>query len=150
MQGCTMRVLCPWLADSDAHDVEAATSLCFANEQCFWSASCQCCVLALQILTHVKEKLQFAQKEKQTMQVELDSVEAALATHRDDLGRVKLSRDKALAATRKLKDSVSHVSSASLLADLEVSHISSLHLCLLLWLVKVIHAVGRLAIWCPC
>ncbi|KAL3136322.1 hypothetical protein ABBQ38_005586 [Trebouxia sp. C0009 RCD-2024] len=73
----------------------------------------------VQILTHVKEKLQFAQKEKQTMQVELDSVEAALATHRDDLGRVKLTRDKALAAARKLKDSVSHVSSASLLADLE-------------------------------
>lgn len=59
------------------------------------------------------------------MQVELDSVEAALATHRDDLGRVKLTRDKALAAARKLKDSVSHVSSASLLADLEVSHPSS-------------------------
>ena len=76
----------------------------------------------VQVLTHVKEKLQFAQKEKNAMQVELDTVESALATHRDDLGRVKLARDKALAAARKLKDSISHVSSASLLADLEVSH----------------------------
>ena len=70
----------------------------------------------------MKEKLQFAQKEKGAMQVELDTVEAALATHRDDLGRVKLARDKALAAARKLKDSVSHVNNALLLADLEVSH----------------------------
>lgn len=75
----------------------------------------------LQVLTHVKEKLQFAQKEKEAMQVELDNVESALGTHRDDLGRVKLARDKALAAARKLKDSVSHVSNALLLADLEVT-----------------------------
>ena len=77
----------------------------------------------MQILTHVKEKLQFAQKEKEAMQAELDSVESALATHRDDLGRVKLARDKALLATRKLKDAVSHVSNTSLLADLEVRSI---------------------------
>ena len=82
--------------------------------------------IAWQVLTHVKEKLQFAQKEKEALQVELDTVESALATHRDDLGRVKLTRDKALAAARKLKDSVSHVSNASLLADLEVSH----HVCI--------------------
>lgn len=74
----------------------------------------------LQILTHVKEKLQFAQKEKEGMQVELDSVEAALATHRDDLTRVKLVRDKAIVATRKLRDAGSQVTNTALLADLEV------------------------------
>jgi len=74
----------------------------------------------LQILTHVKEKLQFAQKEKEGMQVELDSVEAALATHRDDLSRVKLVRDKAIVATRKLRDAGSQVINTALLADLEV------------------------------
>jgi len=79
-----------------------------------------CVVCALQILTHVKETLQFAQKEKEGMQVELDSVEAALATHRDDLARVKLARDKAIVATRKIRDAGSHVTNAALLADLEV------------------------------
>ena len=74
----------------------------------------------LQILTHVKEKLQFAQKEKEGMQVELDSVEAALATHRDDLSRVKLVRDKAIVGTRKLRDAGSQVTNTALLADLEV------------------------------
>ena len=74
----------------------------------------------LQILTHVKEKLQFAQKEKEGMQVELDSVEAALSTHRDDLSRVKLVRDKAIVATRKLRDAGSQVTNTALLADLEV------------------------------
>lgn len=74
----------------------------------------------LQILTHVKEKLQFAQKEKEGMQVELDLVEAALVTHRDDLSRVKLVRDKAILATRKLRDAGSQVTSTALLADLEV------------------------------
>ncbi|DBA66193.1 hypothetical protein WJX79_009707 [Trebouxia sp. C0005] len=74
----------------------------------------------VQILTHVKEKLQFAQKEKEGMQVELDSVEAALATHRDDLTRVKLVRDKAIVATRKLRDAGSQVTNTALLADLEI------------------------------
>lgn len=74
----------------------------------------------VQVLTHVKEKLQFAQKEKEALQVELDSVEAALATHRDELSRVKLTRDKAIVATRKLRDAGSCVTNAALLADLEV------------------------------
>lgn len=73
-----------------------------------------------QVLTHVKEKLQFAQKEKEALQVELDSVEAALATHRDELSRVKLTRDKAIVATRKLRDAGSCVTNTALLADLEV------------------------------
>ena len=77
----------------------------------------------MQVLTHVKEKLQFAQKEKEAMQIELDTVEAALATHRDDLARIKLTRDKAIVATRKLKDAGSHVTNAALLADLEVVHL---------------------------
>ena len=77
----------------------------------------------VQVLTHVKEKLQFAQKEKEAMQIELDTVEAALATHRDDLARIKLTRDKAIVATRKLKDAGSHVTNAALLADLEVARL---------------------------
>ena len=79
------------------------------------------CSLPMQILTHVKEKLQFAQKEKQALQAELDSVEGALATHRDDLTRVKVTRDKAKVATRKIRDAGSHVSNTALLADMEVS-----------------------------
>ncbi|KAL0020312.1 hypothetical protein WJX77_006680 [Trebouxia sp. C0004] len=74
----------------------------------------------VQILTHVKEKLQFAQKGKEGMQVQLDSVEAALVTHRDDLSRVKLGRDKAIVATRKLRDASSQVTNTALLADLEI------------------------------
>ena len=74
----------------------------------------------MQILTHLKEKLQFAHKEKQALQAELNSVEAALATHRDDLTRVKVTRDKAKVATRKIKDAGSHVTNSALLADMEV------------------------------
>lgn len=77
--------------------------------------------MPVQILTHVKEKLQFAQKEKQALQAELDSVEAALATHRDDLTRVKVNRDKAKVATRKIRDAGSHVTNDALLVDMEVS-----------------------------
>ena len=76
----------------------------------------------MQILTHVKEKLQFAHKEKEALQQELDSVEASLATHRDELAGVKRGRDKALLATRKLRDAGSHVTNQALLADLEVRH----------------------------
>lgn len=82
----------------------------------------------MQILTHVKEKLQFAQKEKQALQAELDSVEGALATHRDDLTRVKVTRDKAKVATRKIRDAGSHVTNTALLADMEVSTCSCAYL----------------------
>ena len=68
----------------------------------------------------MKEKLQFAHKEKQAMQQALDSVEAALATHRDELAAVKRARNKALLVTRKLRDAGSHVTNQALLADLEV------------------------------
>ena len=84
------------------------------------SEQCDNFVSVSQILTHVKEKLQFSQKERQALQAELDSVEAALATHRDDLTRVKVSRDKAKVATRKIKDAGSHVTNTALLADMEV------------------------------
>ena len=82
----------------------------------------------MQILTHVKEKLQFAQKEKQALQAELDSVEGALATHRDDLTRVKVTRDKAKVATRKIRDAGSHVTNTALLADMEVTRRSCAYL----------------------
>ena len=47
----------------------------------------------MQVLTHLKEKLQFVQAENQLLKVELAELEAELSTHRDALTRAKHDRD---------------------------------------------------------
>lgn len=56
-----------------------------------------------QVLTHLKEKLQFVQAENQLLKVELAELEAELSTHRDALTRAKHDRDALRAENLRLR-----------------------------------------------
>jgi hypothetical protein len=61
----------------------------------------------VQVLTHLKEKLQFVQAENQVLKAELTGLEAELGQHRDAVTKVKLQRDTLRQENAKLKASVS-------------------------------------------
>lgn len=73
-----------------------------------------------QILTHVREKLQFIEKENAALAAQLSALEAELAEKRDRLGRVKAERDTLRAKGRKIKESGSNITGPQLLDDIEV------------------------------
>lgn len=73
-----------------------------------------------QILTHVREKLQFIEKENAALDSALNQLEAELADKRDRLGRAKAERDTLRAKGRKIKESGSNITSPQLLDDIEV------------------------------
>eukprot|EP00198_Chlamydomonas_reinhardtii_P008090 XP_001697427.1 flagellar associated protein [Chlamydomonas reinhardtii] len=74
----------------------------------------------VQILTHVREKLQFIEKENAALDSALNQLEAELADKRDRLGRAKAERDTLRAKGRKIKESGSNITSPQLLDDIEV------------------------------
>ncbi|KAG2440320.1 hypothetical protein HXX76_004427 [Chlamydomonas incerta] len=74
----------------------------------------------VQILTHVREKLQFIEKENAALDDALNQLEAELADKRDRLGRAKAERDTLRAKGRKIKESGSNITSPQLLDDIEV------------------------------
>ncbi|GFR41474.1 hypothetical protein Agub_g2164 [Astrephomene gubernaculifera] len=74
----------------------------------------------VQILTHVREKLQFIEKENAALAASLADLEAELAEKRDRLGRIKAERDTLRAKGRKIKESGSNITSSQLLDDIEV------------------------------
>jgi histone deacetylase 6 len=57
----------------------------------------------VQVLTHLKEKLQFVQAENQVLKAELTGLEADLGHHRDAVTKVKLQRDQLRQENAKLK-----------------------------------------------
>jgi len=57
----------------------------------------------VQVLTHLKEKLQFVQAENQLLKVELAQLEAELSTHRDALTRAKHDRDSLRSENLRLR-----------------------------------------------
>ena len=59
----------------------------------------------VQVLTHLKEKLQFVQAENQVLKAELTGLEADLGQHRDAVTKVKLQRDQLRQENAKLKAS---------------------------------------------
>ncbi len=73
-----------------------------------------------QILTHVREKLQFIEKENAALGSQLSALEAELADKRDTLGRAKAERDTLRLKGRKIKESGSNITSPALLDDIEV------------------------------
>lgn len=73
----------------------------------------------VQILTHVREKLQFIEKENAALGSQLSALEAELADKRDQLGRAKAERDTLRLKGRKIKESGSNITSAALLDDIE-------------------------------
>ncbi|GIL43579.1 hypothetical protein Vafri_1283 [Volvox africanus] len=74
----------------------------------------------VQILTHVREKLQFIEKENAALASQLSALEAELADKRDRLGRAKAERDTLRAKGRKIKESGSNITSTQLLDDIEI------------------------------
>ena len=58
----------------------------------------------VQILTHLKEKVQFISKESAAASAQQASLDGELADKRDTLGRIKGQRDDIRSQLRKLKE----------------------------------------------
>jgi predicted nuclease with TOPRIM domain len=80
----------------------------------------------MQILTHIKEKLQFVEKENASLAQDLAGVEAQLAARREELQATKTQRDKLRERGRRTKDRSVFVTQSALLGDMEVSCLSCL------------------------
>ncbi|XP_062372560.1 coiled-coil domain-containing protein 96-like [Sardina pilchardus] len=73
----------------------------------------------VQVLTHVKEKLQFVQVENQARRVQLADVEALVARKRDALTRTKQARDGLRMDNLKLRQRCGLLGNQTLLRDFE-------------------------------
>ncbi|KAL2079462.1 hypothetical protein ACEWY4_025206 [Coilia grayii] len=73
----------------------------------------------VQVLTHVKEKLQFVQVENQTKRVQLAEVEAQVAQKRDTLTRSKQARDSLRMDNLRLRQRCGLLGNETLLRDFE-------------------------------
>lgn len=73
-----------------------------------------------QILTHMKEKLQFVEGENQQLTQQLEELEAALAGRRDELAGLKATRDKMRQQGRQLKENSMYIANPMLLQDMQV------------------------------
>jgi predicted nuclease with TOPRIM domain len=78
----------------------------------------------LQILTHIKEKLQFVEKENSSLALDLGGIESQLAARREELQVTKTQRDKLRDQGRKIKDRSVFVTQNVLLQDMEVGSLS--------------------------
>lgn len=79
---------------------------------------CACCLT--QILTHVREKLQFVEKENGALQSQLEELDLELSEKRDRLGKAKATRDTLRQQGRKIKQSSVYITNPNLLDDIEV------------------------------
>lgn len=73
----------------------------------------------VQVLTHVKEKLQFVQVENQAKRVQLADVEARVAQKRDTLTRTKQARDSLRMDNLRLRQRCGLLGNETLLRDFE-------------------------------
>jgi chromosome segregation ATPase len=73
----------------------------------------------VQVLTHLKEKLQFVQAENQLLKVELAELEAELSTHRDALTRAKHDRDSLRSENLRLRGEAGLIGNNDLLRDFD-------------------------------
>lgn len=71
----------------------------------------------VQVLTHLKEKLQFVQAENQILKSQLSDLENELTEHRDLLTKAKQERDRLRYANLKLKENSGLLGSDDLLRD---------------------------------
>ena len=72
-----------------------------------------------QILTHVREKLLFVQKENAGLTSQLEELDRLLIEKRDSLGKVKATRDALRLKGRKIKQASVYVTNPGLLDDIE-------------------------------
>ncbi len=73
----------------------------------------------VQVLTHIKEKLQFVQSENIELKKELGTLDAKLGDERDKLTKSKHERDKLRTSNEKLKQQQGFASSTLLVKDFE-------------------------------
>ncbi|XP_002733290.1 cilia- and flagella-associated protein 184-like [Saccoglossus kowalevskii] len=73
----------------------------------------------VQVLTHLKEKLQYVQAENQVQKVQLKDVEALVAQKRDILSRTKKARDMLRIDNHRLRQKSGLLGNESLLRDFE-------------------------------
>jgi len=73
----------------------------------------------VQVLTHLKEKLQFVQGENQLLKVELAELEAALSHHRDALTKAKHERDALRTDNLGLRGEAGLIGNNDLLRDFD-------------------------------
>lgn len=74
----------------------------------------------LQILTHMKEKLQYIEADNSQLKQQLQQLDAALAGRRDELASLKATRDKVRQQGRQMKEGNVYVSNPILLQDMQV------------------------------
>jgi len=74
----------------------------------------------VQILTHVREKLQFVEKENGALAGQLEELDAQLSERRDKLGRAKAARDTLRQKGRRIKETSVFITNPALLEDIEI------------------------------
>lgn len=74
----------------------------------------------VQILTHLKEKLQFVEKENAQLTEQLGQLDEELGYKRDGLQQLKTTRDMLRTKGLKIKESSSYITNDLLLDDLEI------------------------------
>ena len=75
---------------------------------------------SIQILTHVREKLQFVEKENSQLASKLEELDHLLVEKRDRLGKLKAARDAFRLKGRKIKQASVYITNPGLLDDIEV------------------------------
>lgn len=78
---------------------------------------------APQILTHVREKLQFVERENLSGNNGLEVLDQELAEKRDRLGQSKAARDTLRLKGRKIQETSVYITNPNLLDDIEVSNV---------------------------
>ena len=73
----------------------------------------------VQVLTHLKEKLQFVQKENESLSAGMTSLEYGLTSKREQLHRMKMERDALRAENGKMKGQSATVTNPMLLDDMD-------------------------------
>merc|ERR1719460_3403814 len=85
-------------------------------------------VITVQVITHMREKLQFIQQENQVLKTELAQLDTELASQRDLVAKTKHERDDYRSENAKLRQQTGIINSELLTKDYEdrTSHIKKL------------------------
>lgn len=76
-------------------------------------------VCGVQILTHMREKLQFVMRSNKMLRKEVHALGGDLATKRDALAKVKAHRDKLRVGARSIKEGSLYIDNPMLLEDMK-------------------------------
>lgn len=76
-------------------------------------------VITVQVITHMREKLQFIQQENQVLKAELAQLDQELASQRDLVAKTKHERDDYRSENAKLRQATGIVNSEHLTKDYE-------------------------------